>query len=747
MLVGGLSVLQLSSVVVRVAAAEIAPFPWTWSAMVAAAGWAVLCLSAAAAEAGGWRFPARLLGHGRTRAVALWPILGVALIAAGQAGLGFLHYVQLPVAVVLIGWCVGRLAGAARARADADQARPRWAGWLAVGLAAAAALFWYASLQGMTAGGHLGYPDVGIFASRLINTVRGVWTFRENPDAVAFWDHFNPGLYVLTPVVAVFNAVAVLNAVGALAAAGPAVVWFWFARRRGWSARASVGFAVGWLLLPGVSQALFSTSLGFHPVLLAMPLVAVSLVLLDGRRWIAFALCALAACSFRETVALSYVGVGLWLAALSDRRRAGLLILASAVVYFVVVTGVVIPSFRQGADYLGVDRFSHLGDGALEILLSPVLRPGAFWGSLLSQRSLVYVAVLFGCVGLVPVLRGGRRLLALAPEGLFLLLWNEPLTRSIAYHYDAVILVLLYWLSMDCVSGSPAGGSGPGRRRAPRWAWAMIGSAAAGSFFLGWWPGLRDTSPFDPLPSRRPSMDWVRRQIDENDTVAATRRAATHCTEAKAVYILPEHEPGPNAWPDLFVLDYADDWGRVDLPGFLPPVRRWHRRLMGSAYVATGVHEAIVVYRRDGLPVDQGRYRVDSLPQGVGIGRPTPVSPELTLLGWTLDGADGPRDRNGPRQIRVVAYLRVETAPTTDLGIALALRLRAHPRHNIAHSRVRPAGGMLAPSTDWRVGEIIAQRASLPWLLPRAPQPEGLMLVIELYDLQTGLAIAPAGRP
>jgi hypothetical protein len=454
-----------------------------------------------------------------------------------------------------------------------------------------------------------------------------------------------------------------------------------------------------------------------------------------------FAVCALAACSFRETVALSYVGVGLWMVCVPRRRRAGAVVLAGAGVYFLFVTGVVIPAFRGGTDYLGLERFAHLGDGLAAILLSPVLRPGAFWGSVFSQQSLVYAAVLFGCLGLVPVFRGGRRLLMLLPEGLFLLLWDEPLTRSIAYQYHAVLLVLLYWVALDCLPGAARGRVSAGRPGLR--AWTMIGSAAAGSFLLGWWPGLRDTTPFELLHPRRATMEWVTGQIGEGDTVAATRRVAMRCLEAAELHILPEYDAAPQDWPVVLVLDYADDYGRVNLPEYLPSLRRWHRRLMDSDYVLGGARQMVAVYCRGG-PQVQGRPELDQVPADVGEAVPIPISSGVSLLHWSLEADDSAGGRGSDRRVQVVAYMSIAAPQTVDLGIALALRLGGRPAYNVAHSGVRPAGGMLVPSTEWRTPCVIAERASMPWLMPIPPERADLELVVELYNLETGRLLTAA---
>ena len=206
--------------------------------------------------------------------------------------------------------------------------------------------------------GHLGYFDTGTFASRLVNTLRWAAPFRENAAVPPFWDNFNPGFYLLTPWAALFHPVRLLLVVQALAAAATALVWYAYARRCTGCARSALLIAVAWLLLPSVSQMTFCMGRGFHAVMPAVPLVAGSLLCIQRRRWTATVVLAVLACSLRETAALAYVGLGLWLVVQGERRRVGAVMLALASVYFAGTVGVVIPLLRGGESYLGEQRFA-----------------------------------------------------------------------------------------------------------------------------------------------------------------------------------------------------------------------------------------------------------------------------------------------------------------------------------------------------------------------------------------------------
>lgn len=695
---GGWGIGRLSSAQIRVADHSYVPKAMGYGTLLGVVCWLGVCLAGYVAERSLGRRV--FTGEARERFAAVGPIVGVVIMALLAEVAGASHFVFLPLTAAAVGLSAGRLAaavGGAKPWGKSDSSGRARGALVLMGIASVgAAMAWSAQMGRMYAGGHLGYFDTGTFASRLANTVRWTFPFRENGGVAAFWDHFNPGFYLLTPLAAWFDPAHLLIVTQACATAGASMVWFLLARRKGLSGIQSVAVGVAWLALPSVSQMNFSLARGFHPVLLAVPLVALSLYLFSSERFVAAACWAVLACSMRETVSLVYAGLGLWLLTVPGRRKGGAVLLAVAVGYLALAAGTIIPAFG-GEEYPVADRLGHLGDSLWEVLVSPFAAPGAFWAAVLNKDSLVFALVVLCTFGLAPVVMGGRRLVALLPGAGLLLLWSDPRLRSICFHYHAMILTILFWIVLESVS----------RRGRRQHVWTLLGAALTGGLFLGWWPVLRDTTPFDRDPSRGEEMAFVREQIGGEDRVVASICAAAHCVGAAEVRVMSDFD-AEGEWPDAFVLDYADDWGQFDLARWLPEIRGLHRRLMESSYVLAGSRGAIAVYRGGGYVQGSTADEAVSIPVEAILVEPVRLTEALSVVGVRLGLVESGATGDAYGRVRVDVYLRADRAPETDWGMVMALVDSEQADQSVSTSLVRPAGGMEGSSL-WRLAPILGR--------------------------------------
>jgi hypothetical protein len=139
-----------------------------------------------------------------------------------------------------------------------------------------------------------------------------------------------------------------------------------------------------------------------------------------------------------------------------------------------------------------------LGASATEIILSPLLRPRAFWGQLCRPESLLFVAALIVPLGWRAVLRGWPFLTALALPVLVLLAWHHVPATSIAFQYVTSFLPVLILAALSgSVSSVSSGGSGdPSVRLRPRESLLVGGATAlasclAAACLFGSVPGTR----------------------------------------------------------------------------------------------------------------------------------------------------------------------------------------------------------------------------------------------------------------
>jgi uncharacterized membrane protein len=326
--------------------------------------------------------------------------------------------------------------------------------WL---LTSAAALWWY--WQGARAYDDflLGYHDFGHFARRVVNTWEGRGFLREAPNLPAFWDHFNPGLALLVPLWAIWPDAKLFVLLQAVCLASPAPIIFGLARVWGATAGAAAVWAGAYLAYPVVGQLNLNYSYGWHPVSVALPLMLLALWALAARRYVISLVAALIACSFKETVWVTTaclaaaLGFQTWLArrpgagtGLPGSRSAliaGRLPFGTwmAVAALSTATLLVIVKVAPFAEFQTA-RFSNLGRTGTEVLLSPILRPRAFWGQIFQLPSLLFLLALLTPLGFRTVFRGGVLLAAAAPPLLLLLAWQQPQSTSIAFQYVTMLM-------------------------------------------------------------------------------------------------------------------------------------------------------------------------------------------------------------------------------------------------------------------------------------------------------------------
>ncbi len=324
-------------------------------------------------------------------------------------------------------------------------------------LTVGAVVWWYWQGQRAFDDYLLGYHDFGHFARRVVNTWEGRGFLLETPSLPAFWDHFNPGLALLAPLWAVWPDARVFILLQAACLAAPALLVYGIARIWGPNPLAATAWAAAYLALPAVGHLNLNYSYGWHPVSLALPLVFASVWALLRNRKISAAVFALLACAFKETVfvTLAFLAAALALQAWLTGRRNGVKEVSNSqasllstrlspwdwvAVWAVLSISFVLVYKLCPFSEFQTNRFSNLGGSAGEIVLSPVSRPGAFWGQIFRLESAWFLLALLVPLGLRNVMRGGPILLAAAVPIGVLLAWQHGAATSISFQYVTTLL-------------------------------------------------------------------------------------------------------------------------------------------------------------------------------------------------------------------------------------------------------------------------------------------------------------------
>jgi uncharacterized membrane protein len=247
--------------------------------------------------------------------------------------------------------------------------------------------------------------------------------------------HFDPILAALAPLWLAWPSTDMLVTVQAIAVALGAFPVYWLARKHLGTQRASVGFALAYLLYPATE---WLTLNEFHPVALACPLLLLAFWFLDEERWLLFSLSAAAAICSKEEIGLVVAGFGIWYAISRRRFRVAAAIVAAGVAASAVAVEVVVPHFSGNASAF-YSRYSDVGGSPGGIVRTFFTHPLRVLGDAFSGSDVHYLAELVVPFAALSFLAPSL-LLAAVPEAALNVLSKNPYQASIHFHYTAGLI-------------------------------------------------------------------------------------------------------------------------------------------------------------------------------------------------------------------------------------------------------------------------------------------------------------------
>lgn len=456
----------------------------------------------------------------------LTPSVTIWSTAAAVAGLSWTAYRVLLLAPALPGigaWCRRRIT-------------PRAGMWIVTAASLTAALAAFAVYREAVLRQYLFWEDWGIFNETAWNTLHGRFMacdihYGEN----FFGDHFMPGFYlVFLPLLALIRSPLLLPGMASLALYGSAILVYRLARVLHLKPATALIAAAAYLLYPVTANLNLSGLYGSHVITFLIPvMLAFAIAFYSGRRKTAFALF-LFSLTIKESVAVLWVGWAL-IEMIAGRRKFALSVLLTAAVWFALVTGWIIPAIA--GEYRYTEHYQELGGSTLAVILSPLLRPAAFWGTLATRHNLLLIVLLI--VPLFPVLLRVPRFVPAALVAVVInMLRGNPAVVNLAMHHNTECLALL---SVLTAIGLAHHGRLPGdrllawglpdragRRLMARSA-ALLLTALLGHWFYAQSFGncVSVTRLLGLFPRKPELVDAVLTEIPPGATVAADRRSAT----------------------------------------------------------------------------------------------------------------------------------------------------------------------------------------------------------------------------
>src|SRR5881296_4636392 len=352
----------------------------------------------------------------------------------------------------------------------------------------------------------------------------------------AVWgNHATFILAVVAPFLWLLPSPATLLVIQSLVLALGAVPAYCLGRRVWDQPMAGAVTAGAYLLYPPLQ---FANLFDFHADTFATPiLLAAFAAIFAGRTGWALAWAGLLML-VKEDMALVALTFGLYVAAV-HRRPSGLGLAATAAAAFVLLVAVVIPSWIQTPYFSVFNRWGHLGNTPWEIIASPVLRPDAFFSTVLQPERLGYLVLLLIPLAGLPLLAPEVLAVGLPPLVSNLLSSNE-MQYTIRGHYTATLTPVLIAAAVV------------GSRRAAAWVeergWhprAVLAAMAATSVIA--------SVTFSPLPwsqdpfarkqfwdaNPRPAVAAIAARIPSGASVSAANHIGAHVAVRNAIYLFP----------------------------------------------------------------------------------------------------------------------------------------------------------------------------------------------------------------
>ena len=583
-------------------------------------------------------------------------------------------------------------------------------GWLGWALLLGYGVYFYCQQAGYLNNLALGFADCGQMARLMHNTLHNSpeYFLRDYPDKPMFFDHFQPGVLPFIPLwwlwpsmglVIVFQVVAVLGVAVPLYVIGFAVL----------KDRVSACLlAAAWLVYPSASQLVYNGSYGFRWGSFCLLLYFVSLACWLCRRpgWALAA--AVWAILIKEEAAVVVGMFGVYLAAFGGKRRAGLLIAACSFAYFLLVSSLLIPALHDGT-YIVQGYFSGLGDTKFDILLSPIRRPGVFWGRLFSLQSLLFGSTLLAPLLFVPLGRP-RVLTAGGVVFVFVCLWDKILAKSICFQYQAGVLPALF-LALAYSLGSERRWRPFGGGRA-----VLAGTVLAGivfSIFVGSTFWSKANAAIQELPGRSALVRRMKARIDPEAALVATQRAGAHFLTQRMLHIAADRVP---SGVDHVLLDLRERWHpHLTAQGEVKALWELQRRVEGHPGLRLiDASDGLLLYSTRGAALD-ARAVVETAAPPPGL---TPLDAEIghgvRIVGFRLGCERLPR-RGRIETATVQVCSRAERRPGADLALALVLRFNAGtPREESFVSGTQPLGQGIWPTYRWEPGRFYLDEFRVP---------------------------------
>ena len=318
---------------------------------------------------------------------------------------------------------------------------PHNAVWYLIGAAFIAEVIWGYILQRRAYDSmFLHFSDWGEYAENYLRLA-----FSENnkfTDFLAVAGHWNPAINLLmSGALRLVKQPDTIFLINTLVISSVVPLSFILGR----SLKLPSGLVLGWaiiaLLNPVIANQPLALFYGFHPINFMIPLILGFFICRARNSRRGMIILFLLSLLIQETVAIFWSGYAIYLM-LKRRYTLGIALFLCSVIFFWLISNMVMPHLFTHDHYSQMFHYSQLGNTPLEVLLSPFLRPARFWQTILQWQNFAFAAGLLAPVWLALLIHP-QLAIATLPLLAGVCLQNSPELKNLAMQYGVEITTLL----------------------------------------------------------------------------------------------------------------------------------------------------------------------------------------------------------------------------------------------------------------------------------------------------------------
>ncbi|WP_228058877.1 DUF2079 domain-containing protein [Nostoc sp. LEGE 06077] len=368
-----------------------------------------------------------------------------------------------------------------------------------------------------------GIPPISSFTNYHILGDHAAWIWYP----LALLYKINPSVYWL------FAVQGIVLALGALPT-------YQLARQAKLNKSQALTIAATYLLYPLV----FNVNLfDFHPEVIAVPALLGATLAMRNQQLGWFCLSILLVLGCKAVLALTVVGMGIWLI-LFERRLYGAIAIISGVVWYAIANKIIIPLI--GGDAASIDRYlfryQYLGNSFTELMNNLFFQPGLVLPKLLSWDNLAYLILLF-----IPIIwgvswQGIAPLIGALPCVMLNLLADYQPQKDLIHQYSVPALPFIILSVIASLSLSK--GLFQNKRIIILWSIVAFLSLAKFTYFGGKY--------LQSLDTWQATTEAIA-QIQPNKSVLTTDEIAPHLTHRKLIKLIAT----PATQINLNIFDYV----------------------------------------------------------------------------------------------------------------------------------------------------------------------------------------------